>query len=290
MRVGPARLCLRRRCRACLDIAGCKPRVPCRRGTRAHCDGTRITAALYAPCQRHEFRHRRWARNARPRAWHTARGAGPGRASARPGRPVRCPANAGKPDPVRRSRTGRFRACASPRVCACANTRTHRCAPTHPCVETVRATESGPGADGGRARYMARAVDLASARVGRGRGHRGDARVRPCPARVRPTRGDARVRLARRPAGGARRALGLGVVSGDRPLRLPPRTGLLYVRSRRVLSAVSARSARAVGPRAAGGAGRRAAVAGGVCVCAVWHPSPEPRSSWPGSGRAGGAT
>ncbi len=149
------------------------------------------------------------------------------------------------------------------------------CACVQVCVGTVGAVAGGPGADGGCARDLACVVDLAGTRVGRGRGYGGDPRVRTGQGCVRPARGDAWVRLAGQPAGCARRSLGLGVVSGDRPLWLPPRAGLLHVGARRVLSALSARPARAVRSRPAGGARRRAAFADGVCVCAVRHPSSE---------------
>ena len=66
------------------------------------------------------------------------------------------------------------------------------------------------------------------------------------------------VRMAGRSAGGARGALGLGLVPRDRALRLPPRPRPLHGRARRVLPALSARDARVLvawrSARARGGA------------------------------------
>ena len=69
------------------------------------------------------------------------------------------------------------------------------------------------------------------------------------PARnaLQPARRDARLRLARQPAGRAGGALGRGLVSGDRALRLPPRPRPVHRLARRLLPAVSARRARDLG-------------------------------------------
>ena len=70
---------------------------------------------------------------------------------------------------------------------------------------------------------------------------------------------DQWLRLARRPARGAGRALGLGLVSGDRPLRLSPRSRR-YTASRRP----SSRSTRSGCGRSPGSARRRCSPA---CWC-----------------------
>ena len=67
----------------------------------------------------------------------------------------------------------------------------------------------------------------------------------PCATPSTP-RAHARVRVARRPAGGPRGALGCLVVSGDRPLRLPPRPGSVHGVAGGLLPALPARPARAL--------------------------------------------
>ena len=81
--------------------------------------------------------------------------------------------------------------------------------------------------------------------------------------RVRPAGPHGRLRLARRPARGARRALGLRLVSGDRPLRLPARPRRVRPRARTAyfpLYPLGMSGARVA--RRAAGARRRADLAG----------------------------
>ena len=91
----------------------------------------------------------------------------------------------------------------------------------------VCAAPCGPGADGRGARLLAGAVGLAPDRARGGRGRGRGVRRGAGAQRLRPGRRDERLRLAGQPAGGPRGALGRGVVPGDRPLRLPPRTRFL---------------------------------------------------------------
>ncbi len=61
---------------------------------------------------------------------------------------------------------------------------------------------------------------------------------------LQPARRDEGIRVARRPAGGPRRALGRLLVPGDRALRLPARPGPVHLLAHGVLPALSARPAR----------------------------------------------
>ena len=97
-----------------------------------------------------------------------------------------------------------------------------------------------------------------------------------------PAGDNERLRLAGQPAGGPRGALGRGVVPGDRPLRLPPRTCFLRHRSASgLLPALPARCARALRHGRPADRRRRGAIAGGAGGGAVRDPPPEHAGTWP---------
>ena len=116
-------------------------------------------------------------------------------------------------------------------------------------------------------------MELATARVGRRRGHDAGVRLRAGAPRLQPARRDAGFRLAGRSARGSGRALGRRLVPGDRPLRLPARR---WAR-RPPRARPSSRSIRSACGRSRGSAsppvaGRRAAVGVRAGAGAVRHP------------------
>ena len=169
---------------------------------------------------------------------------------------------------------------------------------------------AGLGRGLARAGARERPCAIAGARCGArdcwsGRSGVGDARRPSASARapcLQPARADARLRLARRPAGRAGGALGRVLVPRDRALRLPPRprrasppraTPFFPLYPLGLRAARLARRCRSI-------AGRRAALAAGASRSRCTGSTASRRSSWraapggaparPGSSRVGSRT